>query len=198
MRTPLRSGGGPFLFSPARLKSYLPPVDRPAVEPRVERAVRGFVGLSLVVGAFVLLAGAIQYGTLASGPAWVSALAGGMALVLAVFTVLEERGPRSPMGPAAAWIAVVLGSMLWAHFDTAGHAFLSGFASIVAVATGIGVLRLQLWAWPVALASVVGFGPIVLLIARIPEATIAGGFVLFLADVVGLLAIHRSYFEPRP
>ena len=167
------------------------------MDTRVERVVRGFVGLSLVAGAFVLLAGAIQYGTLADAPAWVSPLAGFVALVLAVFTVLEDRGPRSPMGPAAAWIATVLLAMLWAHVDSAGHPFLSGFASIVAVATGIGILRRQLWAWPVALASVVGFGPIVLLIAPVPTATVAVGFVLFLVDVVGLLAIHRTYFEPR-
>ena len=173
------------------------------MDARVERWIRAFIGLSLVAGAFVLLAGAIQYGTLSNAPVWVSPFAGFVALALAVFTALEDRGPRSPMGPAAAWIATVLLAMLWAHLDSAplssaGHAFLSGFASIVAVATGIGILRRQLWAWPVALASVVGFGPIVLLIAPVPTSTVAVGFVLFLVDVVGLLAIHRTYFEPRP
>jgi len=68
---------------------------------------------------------------------------------------------------------------------------------IVAFGTGLGILRRQLWAWPVAFANVVGFGPIVLLIAPVPAAVIAGGFVLFLVDVVALLAIHRTYFESR-
>jgi hypothetical protein len=167
------------------------------VEGRVERALQWFVGLSLVAGGVVLLAGAFQFGTLAGAPGWVSPLAAALALVLVVFTVWEEPGPRSPITPAAAWISVVLGAMVWAHVDSAGHAFLSGFASIVAVATGIGVLRRHLWAWPVAFASVVGFGPIVLLLASVPVAAVAAGFVLFVADAVGLLIIQRTYFEPR-
>ena len=101
------------------------------------------------------------------------------------------------MAPAAAWIASVLLAMLWSRFDLAGHGFLSGFAAIVAFGTGLGILRRHLWAWPVAFASVVGFGPIVLLIAPIPSTVVAGGFVLFLADTVGLLVLHRSYFESR-
>src|SRR2546429_486497 len=77
-------------------------------------------------------------------------------------------------------------------------AFLSGYAAIVAFGTGIGILRRQLWAWPVALASVVGFGPIVLVLAsQLPTAAVVAGFVLFLFDAVALLAVHRSYFEPR-
>jgi len=167
------------------------------VEPRIERALRGFVGLSLVAGAFLLLAGALQYGSFVAAPGWIAPVAGLVAAILTVFTVLEERGPRSPVGPAGAWITAVLLAMLWSHFDPAGHAFLSGFTSIVAFATGIGILRRHLWAWPVAFAGVVGFGPIVLLIAPVPAATIVGGFVLFLAVAFGLLAIHRTYFEPR-
>ena len=167
------------------------------MNPRMERAVRGFVGASLLVGGVALLAGAVQFGTLVSAPGWVFPLAGLLAVLLALLTATTERGPWSPMVPAAAWIVSVLGAMLWAHVDSAGHAFLSGYAAIVAFATGIGIVRRQLWAWPVAFASVVGFGPIVLLIAPVSTAVVAGGFVLFLADVVGLLAIHRSYFEPR-
>lgn len=167
------------------------------VERRGERTVRWFVGLSLLAGGFALLGGAFQFGTLAGAPGWVSPLAIAVAIVLVLFTVWEEPGPRSPITPAAAWIAVVLASMAWAHVDRAGHAFLSGFASVVAVATGIGIVRRHLWAWPVAFASVVGFGPIVLLLAPIPIAAIAGGFFLFLVDAIGLLVIHRRYFEPR-
>jgi len=161
------------------------------------RAVRWFVGLSLVVGGFALLGGALQYGSFSGAPYWLFALSASIAILLSLFTASLEPGPRSPTWPAAAWIVVVLLSMLWAHFDAAGHAFLSGFAAIVAFGTGLGILRRQLWAWPVAFANVVGFGPIVLLIAPVPAAVIAGGFVLFLVDVVALLAIHRTYFESR-
>ena len=167
--------------------------------PRRASLIRWFVGVTLILGAFVLVGGAIQYGTLAGAPSWVVPLSGIVAALLAIITVIEESGPRSPMGPAALWIASVLLAILWSTLDSAGpgHAFLSGYAAVVAFATGIGIVRRQLWARPVALASVVGFGPIVLVIARLPAATVAGGFVLFLMDVVGLLAIHRSYYEPR-
>lgn len=162
------------------------------------RYVRWFVGLSLLAGGFALLAGAFQFGTLADAPGWVSPLAAVVAVIVVLFTAWEEPGPRSPITPAAAWIAVVLAAMVWADADPAGHAFLSGFASVVAVATGIGILRRHLWAWPVAFASVVGFGPIVLLLAPVAPAVIFGGFVLFAVDAVLLLAIHRFYFERRP
>ena len=162
-----------------------------------DRALRWFVGLSLLAGGLVLLAGAIQFGTL-GGPIWVIPLAGVVAAVLAILTAAAEGGPRSPILPASAWIVSVLLGILWARLDPAGHAFLSGYAAIVAFGTGIGILRRHLWAWPVALASVVGFGPIVLvLVAQLPTAAVVAGFALFLVDAVALLAIHRSYLEPR-
>ena len=169
------------------------------MSPTEERLIRWFVGLSLLLGGLVLLAEAVAFGTLQAAPLWAVLLAGIVTALLAVFTGIAEGGRRTPMAPAAAWIASVLVAMLWARWDPlgAGHAFLSGFAAIVAFGTGIGILRRQLWAWPVAFASVVGFGPIVLLIAPIPSGVTAVGFVLFLADTVGLLALHRSYFESR-
>lgn len=167
------------------------------MSPRDLRLVRWFVGLSLLLGGIVLLAEALAFGTLQAAPSWAVGLAAVIAAILAIFTAMEEGKRRSPLGPAAAWIVAVLLAMLWAHFDMAGHAFLSGFAAIVAFGTGIGILRQQLWAWPVAFASVVGFGPIVLLIAPIPATGVAAGFLLFSADVIALLAIHRVYFEPR-
>ncbi len=167
------------------------------LSPAEERFTRWFVGLSLLLGGLILLAEAAAFGTLQAAPLWSVLLAGVVAAVLAVFTAIEEGGGRSPMAPAAAWIVSVLLAMLWAHVDPAGHAFLSGFAAIVAFGTGIGILRRQLWAWPVAFASVVGFGPIVLLIAPIPSSVVAAGFLLFLADTVGLLVLHRSYFVSR-
>jgi len=166
------------------------------VGPRAEQSLRWFIGLSLLVGGLVLLAGALQFGTL-SGPVWVIPLAGIIAAVLAVITAAEEGSPRSPIVPASAWIVSVLLGILWARLDSAGHVFLSGYAAVVAFAAGIGILRRQLWAWPVALASVAGFGPIVLILAPLSSGAVASGFVLFLADVVGLLVLHRSYFETR-
>ncbi len=167
--------------------------------PTEERFIRWFVGFSLLLGGLVLLAEAVAFGALQAAPLWAVLLAGIVTALLAVFTGIAEGGRRTPMAPAAAWIASVLVAMLWARWDPfgAGHAFLSGFAAIVAFGTGIGILRRQLWAWPVAFASVVGFGPVVLLIAPIPFGVVAGGFALFLADIVGLLALHRSYFESR-
>jgi len=167
------------------------------VGPAAERSVRWFIGLSLLIGGLVLLAGAIQFGTL-GGPIWVIPLAGVVAAVLAVITAAAEGGPRSPIVPASAWILSVLLGILWARLDSAGHAFLSGYAAIVAFGTGIGILRRQLWAWPVAFASVVGFGPIVLVLAnQLPASAVVVGFILFLVDAVALLTIHRSYFESR-
>ena len=165
--------------------------------PRTETALRWFVGLSLVAGSIALLAGAIQYGQLAPASPWVDLLAGGLAIVLVLVSIAADRRPWPAMAPAAGWIVSVMLAILWAHLDPIGHAFLSGYASLVAFATGIGFLRRRIWAWPVAFANVVGFGPIVLLIAPLPAAVIAGGFVLFLVDVVALLAIHRTYFESR-
>lgn len=165
--------------------------------PRAERSLRWFTGLSLVVGGFVLLAGGLRFGTLRDAPPWLVSLAAIAAVALSVFTVAAERRPWPALAPAAAWIVAMLLSILWAHFDSAGHAFLSGFAAIVAFATGLGLLGRRLWAWPVAFASVTGFGPLVLLIAPLDPASVASGFVLFLVDVVALLGLHRSYFAAR-
>lgn len=179
-----------------RLKPYGVRPDVAVVETDRERALRWFVGLSLVVGAFVLLAGGLQFGTLAA-PTWVFLLIGVLSVILSIFTLTWEGGTGSPMAPAAAWIGTVLLAMLWASLDPLGHSFLGGFAVVVAFATGIGILRRDLWAWPVAFASVVGFGPIVLLIAPMGIGVRAAGFALYFADVLALLGIHRTYFEPR-
>lgn len=160
--------------------------------PARERALRWFVGASLLLGALVLIGGGVAFGTLSGAPPWIFVLAGVIAAGLAALTAAMERGPGSAIVPAAGWIASVLVAMLWAALDPAGHAFLSGYAAIVAFATGIGILRRGAWAWPVALASVTGFGPIVLLLAPLPASLVTAGFVLFLADVVALLALHES------
>src|SRR6266705_2686392 len=165
--------------------------------PRTETALLWFVGLSLVAGSLALLAGAIQYDRIAVGGPWVALLAGVLAILLCLVSIAADRRPWPAMAPAAAWIVSVLLAILWAHLDPVGHAFLSGYAPLVALATGIGFLRRRFWAWPVAFASAAGFGPIVLVLANLPTAIVASGFALFVVDVVALLALSRTYLEPR-
>lgn len=165
--------------------------------PARERALRLFVGASLLLGAFVLIGGGVAFGTLSGAPPWVLVLAAVLAAGLAALTAAMDRGPRAAIVPATGWIGSVLLAMLWAALDPGGHAFLSGYAAIVAFATGIGILRRGAWAWPVALASVTGFGPIVLVLAPLPSSFATAGFVLFLADVVALLALHESDMRAR-
>src|SRR6059036_3883534 len=149
-----------------------------------DRAIRWFVGLSLLAGGLLLLAGAVLFGTL-GGPIWVIPLAGVVAAVLAILTAAAEGGPRSPILPASAWIVSVLLGILWARLDSAGHAFLSGYAAIVAFGTGIGILRPPAGAGPGAAASVLRVGTIGLVPARPPPtAAVVAGFVLFLVDAV--------------
>ena len=83
---------------PVRSVSRLMPasLDDGSMETRRERAVRGFVGVSLVLGAFVLFGGAIQYGTLAGAPGWIVSLAGLIATFLAIVTAAAERGRGNP------------------------------------------------------------------------------------------------------
>ena len=165
--------------------------------PRTETALRWFVGLSLVAGSLALLAGAIQYGRIAVASPWVALLAGVLAIALCLVSIAADRRPWPAMAPAAGWIVSVMLAILWAHLDPVGHAFLSGYASLVAFATGIGFLRRRIWAWPVAFASAAGFGPIVLVLAMLPTAIVAAGFALFVVDVVALLALARNYLQQR-
>ncbi len=167
------------------------------MSPRVERSLRWFLGLSLILGGLVLLAGGFAYGTLAGASPAVVGLAAAVAVLMSLLTAAVERRPWPAMAPAAGWIGSVMLAILWAHFDSLGHTFLSGYAALVAFATGIGILGRRVWAWPVALASVAGFGPTVLVLAGLPTATIAAGFALFLVDVVVLLALAREFFQPR-
>src|SRR2546428_6866491 len=141
--------------------------------PRAELSLRWFIGLSLLAGGVGLLAGAAKFGRRAGASWWVIPLAGLVAAILAVITAAAERGPWTPILPATAWIVSVLAAILWAHLDLMnGHPFLSGYASIVAFATGLGVLRRQLWAWPDGLASVLGLGPIVLILPSSPGSAV--------------------------
>src|SRR3989442_11005872 len=80
---------------PTGLNAYPLPKDEGAMGRAAERALRWFVGLSLLAGGLVLLAGAIQFGTL-GGPIWVIPLAGVVAAVLAIPTPAAAGGPPSP------------------------------------------------------------------------------------------------------
>src|SRR5438445_11111754 len=152
--------------------------------PRAEQSLRWFIGLSLLAGGVALLAGAAGFGRLAGASWWVIPLAGLVAAILAVITAAAERGPWTPIIPATAWIVSVLAAILWAHLDLMnGHPLLSGYASIVAFATGLGLLRRQLWAWPVGFASVARFGAIFLILAPCAATAPATGCVLAPSDL---------------
>src|SRR5207245_7998105 len=92
--------------------------DEGAVGRAADQALRWFVGLSLLVGGLVLLAGAIQFGTL-GGPIWVIPLAGVLAAVLAVLTGATEGGRSSPILRASAWLVSSLLGLLWSRLAAA-------------------------------------------------------------------------------
>src|SRR2546428_4554908 len=127
---------------PTGLNAYPLPGDEGAVDRAAERALRWFVGLSLLAGGLVLLAGAIQFGTL-GGPIWVIPLAGVVAAVLAILTGATEGGPRSPILPASAWIVSAVLGILWARLDSVGPAFLNGYPAGVSVGPGFWTFRRQ-------------------------------------------------------
>jgi len=155
--------------------------------------LRLFAGLSLILGGLVLLWGGLLFGTVSTASAWAILLSIAWAGGLVALTTFGLKRAWPPGVAAGAWILSVLGAIVWAHFDAFGHAVLSGFTPVVAVMTGIGLLRSQAWAWAVALASVTGFGPIVLLIAPLPPAAVVAGFVLFMAIAVALLALLEAH-----
>src|SRR3989475_8258798 len=91
----------------SRLNAYPLLGDEGAMGRVAERALRWFVGLSLLAGGLVLLAGAIQFGTL-GGPIWVIPLAGVVAAGVSILTRAPEGGPTSPSPPASPWGASVV------------------------------------------------------------------------------------------
>ena len=180
-------------------------MDRNLAAMREERArwLRWFVGLSLILGGLALLGGAVGLqGTLPSNLA-IDVLIAVVVLVM-VFLAALERSEVWPVRwpwflPAAFPIVLLLIGIVWAHFTAdEGHLFLSGFEPFVAFLTGLGILERRPWAWPVAFASVTGFGPTILLFAPLTDATVVAALVLFLVDAVFLLALAPSAFEPSP
>ncbi len=167
---------------------------------RTERILRWFVGLSLILGAFALLAGAI--GLAASNPsnAGLDVLIA-VAVLVMVFVAALERSEAWPVRwpwflPAALPILLLMGGVMWAHVANEGHLFLSGFAPFVAFLTGLAILEKRPWAWPVAFASVTGFGPTILLFAPLGLPTDYAAMALFMVDMVFLLALAPSAFQP--
>jgi len=165
-----------------------------------ERILRWFVGLSLLVGSFALLAGAIglQSGTASDLGVDAAVAVGVLAFAfLAVYERSEAWPPRWPWYvPAALPVVLLMVGIVWTHAADAGHLFLSGFAPFVAFLTGLGILARRTWAWPVAFASVTGFGPTILLFAPLSTETVYGALALFVLDAVFLLALVQKYFEP--
>jgi len=166
-----------------------------------ERTLRWFVGLSLLLGSFALLAGAISLqASLPSNLAVDAAVAVGVILfaLLAVFERSETWPPTWPWYvPAAVPVVLLMVGVVWAHAaGDEGHLFLSGFAPFVAFLTGLGILARRPWSWPVAFASVTGFGPTILLFAPLSPDTVYAALVLFVVDAVFLLALVRTTFEP--
>src|SRR3989449_2008844 len=97
---------------PARLNAYPLPKDEGTMGRAADRALRWFVGLSLLAGGLVILAGAIQFGTL-GGPIWVIPLAGVVAAGLALLTGANERGPPSPILPPSPLVLSGFLGVLW-------------------------------------------------------------------------------------
>src|SRR2546428_10016240 len=91
----------------SRLNAYPLLGDEGAMGRVAERALRWFVGLSLLAGGLVLLAGAIQFGTL-GGPIWAIPLARVGAAGLALPTGATAGGPGSPALPRAPWVVSAL------------------------------------------------------------------------------------------
>ena len=167
------------------------------MNPRIARILQSFVGLSLVAGGIGLLVGGLASGTLRDPPTWAVLLVATWVVLLFLLAVVSVRRRWPWALPAGAFLGSFLILILWARLDPTGHTVLAGFAPYVAFGTGFGILYRHTWAWPVALASVSGFGPIVLLLAPLPDATVASGFVLFLLDAIALLALHEVFFGPR-
>jgi len=167
---------------------------------RVERILRWFVGVSLVLGGLALLAGAI--GLQASLPSdLLLDILIAVAVLVMVFLAALERSEAWPVRwpwfvPAALPILLLMAGVMWAHVADTGHLFLSGFAPFVAFLTGLAILEKRPWAWPVAFASVSGFGPTILLFAPLGLETDYAALVLFLVDAVFLLALAPKFFEP--
>ncbi len=161
-----------------------------------EAALRAFVAASLIGGGAALVAGAEAFQTWpTSAGLGGAAAAWGAGLAIAVLVSVRRRVIWQI--PAAIVLLSMLLAITWSRFDPAGHVVLSGLAPGVALLAGAGVALRQRWSWPVAFASVVGFGPLVISLAPLPPEVVVGASVLFLSNVLALLALHPSFYEAR-
>lgn len=166
------------------------------MDPSIAKALRGFVGLSLLLGGIALAAGAKIAQDFPTLPAWVAPFVLAWIVLLAVLTFLSVQQVWPWPIPAGIMAVSLMLGLFWAGADPfLGHEVLSGLAPFVAFVTGIGILLRERWSWPVAFASVTGFGPILLLFAPLPAAATYGAFILFVVDAVFLLALAESFFE---
>ena len=166
-----------------------------------ERLLRWFVGLSLILGSFALLGGAVGLQATQPSDVWLDLLIAVAVLAMVLVAALERSRAWPPTFPwyvpAGLPILLLMIGVVWAHVaDPTGHLFLSGFAPFVAFLTGLGILAKRPWAWPVAFASVTGFGPTILLFAPLSIEAVYGALVLFVIDAAFLLALAQSSFEP--
>jgi hypothetical protein len=165
-----------------------------AMQAAIGRGLRWFVGLSLIVGGVALAAGAMILHDVAMLPSWFTLAVAVWIVVLAILVLVSLRMKWPwPVLTSALVVSLML-ALLWTYFDSMGHDALSGLTPFVALVTGIGVIRGDRWAWPVAFASVTGFGPTILLFAPLAQIAIVGGFVLFVVDAVFLLALTEEFF----
>jgi len=167
------------------------------MDARTARNLRWFVGGSLVLGGLALAGGAVAMNPALPGNAWVYGLVVAAAAEMIAVALLEHGRPWPWWIPAAFPVGFLMVGVLWSRYEVAGHAFLSAFAPVVAFVTGLAFLAERPWAWPVAFASVTGFGPVILLFAPLSTGVIAGAFLLFLVDAGFLLTLAPKYFEPR-
>ncbi len=162
------------------------------------RNLRWFVGGSLVLGGLALAVGAFTMNPALPGDAWIYGLVAAAAAEMVIVALLEQGRAWPWWIPAVFPVSFLMIGVLWSRYEPAGHAFLGAFAPAVAFVTGLAFLAERSWSWPVAFASVTGFGPVLLLFVPLPSGAIGGAFLLFLVDAAFLLALAPKYFEPRP
>jgi len=167
------------------------------MDARRAKYLRGFVGLSLMLGGIALLGGAIsaQDGRAGGSEAFVLVVVSVAGMLLLIG--FDGTRPLPWFAPAILPVVLLMAGILWARYDSRGHLFLSGLAPFVAILTGYGILKKRPWSWPVALVSVAGVGPILLYFLPFAAPVIMAAFVLFVVDGLFLLALAPSYFEPE-
>jgi len=162
---------------------------------RLQRGLRAFVALSLVLGGIVLLLEARLIRETPPGWGWMflawAIWAGALGLVLGFGS--RAGWPWTVL--AVAFLGSMLAAVGWSHFDETGHYVLGLLAPTIAILAGFGLSRSQRWAWPVAFAIAAGVGPLFLSFAPLPDPAYLGAMALFVADALALLALAEETFR---